>query len=134
MYELKVITHFSAAHQLREFQGKCEHLHGHNWKIEVYIGSHILDDVGVVIDFRILKDHVNDIMKQLDHTFLNDLQPFQKTNPSSENIAKFIAEALAARLGESTAMVTRVTAWESETASATYYPKSPYDGQGHSIS
>ena len=133
MYELKIITHFSAAHQLREFQGKCEHLHGHNWKIEVYVGSDMLDDVGVVMDFRILKDHVSAVLTQLDHTFLNELPSFQKTNPSSENIAKHIAEALTTRLQDAPVTVTRVTAWESDNACATYYPKSPFHIPDHTV-
>jgi 6-pyruvoyltetrahydropterin/6-carboxytetrahydropterin synthase len=123
MYELKISTHFSAAHQLREFHGKCERLHGHNWKIDVYVCSQVLDDPGFVIDFGILNNIVCEIMKQLDHKFLNDLNPFKNRNPSSENIAQYVAKELAARLDSANASVSRITAWESENASATYYPK-----------
>ena len=122
MYELKIIAHFSAAHQLKEFLGACESLHGHNWKIEVYVTSHVLDDAGVVIDFRILKNQVRTIMETLDHKFLNDLAPFRDTNPSSENIARYVAEQLAPLLEDRQIKVSRVTAWESENACATYYP------------
>jgi len=122
MYELKIITHFSAAHQLKEFRGACESLHGHNWKIEVYVTSHVLDDAGVVIDFRILKNHVRSIMETLDHKFLNDLAPFKETNPSSENIARYVAGQLVPLLEDRQIKVSRVTAWESENACATYYP------------
>lgn len=122
MYELKVITHFSAAHQLKEFRGACESLHGHNWKMEVYVTSRVLDDAGVVMDFRALKNHVRAIMETLDHTFLNDLAPFKHANPSSENIAKYVAEQLAFLLEDRRIKVSRVTAWESENACATYYP------------
>lgn len=122
MYELKVITHFSAAHQLRDFQGACEDLHGHNWKIEVYVTSDGLDEAGVVIDFKILKKHVEGILETLDHKFLNELEPFKTRNPSSENIARYVAEQLAALVQNKGVRVSRVTAWESESACATYYP------------
>jgi 6-pyruvoyltetrahydropterin/6-carboxytetrahydropterin synthase len=122
MYELKIVTHFSAAHQLREFHGKCEQLHGHNWKMDVYVRSRKLDETGFVIDFGILKNMVGEIMKQLDHKFLNDLIPFRNVNPSSEHISQYVAENLAARLDGTNASVSRVTAWESENACATYYP------------
>jgi 6-pyruvoyltetrahydropterin/6-carboxytetrahydropterin synthase len=122
MFELKIITHFSAAHQLKEFRGACESLHGHNWKIEVFVTSDVLDDSGVVIDFRILKKHVGHIMETLDHTFLNDLNPFKDMNPSSENIARYVAEQLAPLLEKRQIAVSRVTAWESDNACATYYP------------
>lgn len=122
MYELKVITHFSAAHQLKDFEGACEDLHGHNWKVELYVTSNGLDEAGVVIDFRSLKKHVNTVLGTLDHKFLNDLAPFKNQNPSSENIARYVAEQLALLLEGQDVKVSRVTAWESESACATYYP------------
>ncbi len=122
MYELKVITNFSAAHQLRNFEGACENLHGHNWKIEIYVTSETLNEAGIVIDFRVLKEHVNTIMADLDHKFLNDLKAFKNHNPSSENIARYIAEQLSLSLNDPEIKVNRVTAWESETSCATYYP------------
>lgn len=123
MYELKVITHFSGAHQLKEFKGACEALHGHNWKIEVYVRSETIDEAGVVIDFRALKKQVNAVVGTLDHRFLNELEPFRKQNPSSENIARHVAEQLALLIEDPTVKVSRVTAWESETTCATYYPE-----------
>ncbi len=122
MYELKVITNFSAAHQLRIFEGACENLHGHNWKIEIYVTSETLNEAGIVIDFRALKERVNTIMEDLDHKFLNDLKAFRNHNPSSENIARYIAEQLSLSLNDPEIKVSRVTAWESETSCATYYP------------
>ena len=122
MYELKVITHFSAAHQLRNFEGACEDLHGHNWKIEVYVTSEALSEAGIVVDFRILKKYVKDILATLDHKFLNELEPFKNQNPSSENIARYMADQLALLLQDPQIKVSRVTAWESETSCATYYP------------
>ncbi len=121
MYELKIITHFAAAHQLRDFKGPCEHLHGHNWKIEVYIASDVLNEAGMVVDFAVIKEKTGAIIKEFDHRFLNDLEPFKDRNPSSENIAQYIAERLSSELNSSTIRVTRVTSWESDTASATYY-------------
>jgi 6-pyruvoyltetrahydropterin/6-carboxytetrahydropterin synthase len=121
MYELKVITHFAAAHQLKESKGPCEDLHGHNWKIEVCVISETLDDVGLAIDFGVLKRHVNGVVETLDHKFLNDLEAFKHQNPSSENIARFIADQLSLSLNDQEVKISRVTAWESETACATYY-------------
>jgi 6-pyruvoyltetrahydropterin/6-carboxytetrahydropterin synthase len=121
MFELKIITHFAAAHQLKDVNGPCENLHGHNWKIEVYVASDVLDETGLVIDFAVIKEKTAAIIKELDHTFLNDLNPFKDRNPSSENIAQYIAERLSNELNNATLRVTRVSAWESGTACATYY-------------
>ena len=126
MFELKIITHFAAAHQLRDFNGPCENLHGHNWKIEVYVASDVLNETGLVIDFAVIKEKTRAIIEELDHKFLNDLSPFKDCNPSSENIAKYIAERLSSGLNNTLLQVTRVAAWESEAACATYYlPESP---------
>ena len=122
MYELKIVTDFSAAHQLREFKGDCERLHGHNWRIEVYIKGEDLAKTGVLIDFKVLKNQVDDILDGLDHRLLNDVPAFQTINPSSENIARYIAEQLDARLETPGVAVSRITAWESDDACATYYP------------
>ena len=123
MYELRVVTRFAAAHRLTMVGEKCENLHGHNWKIEVYVTGESLDQGGVLVDFGIIKGHVRDLMKTLDHKFLNDLEDFQNENPpSSENIAKYLADNLASRMALPGVSVSRVTAWESEDASATYIP------------
>lgn len=123
MYELKVLTRFAAAHQLRMVGQKCENLHGHNWKIEVCVGGKELNDAGVLIDFGDVKAHVTEIMKRIDHRFLNELDFFEQYGqPSSENIARFIAEELKARLTVPGISVTRITAWESDDACATYIP------------
>jgi len=122
MYELRVITNFSAAHQLKDFKGACENLHGHNWKIEVCITSESLDEAGVVIDFRLLRKHLNTVIAGLDHKFLNQLDPFRDRNPSSENIARYVAKQLAILLDDPKINLRSVSAWESETACATYYP------------
>jgi len=120
MYELKVVTQFSAAHQLRNFGGKCEELHGHNWKIEVIVRGEKLNSAGLLIDFRELKECTNKILEELDHSFLNELPSFRNRNPSSENIAAYIFEKLSDTLDGNHIEVTKVTAWESDTASASY--------------
>ena len=120
MYELKVVTKFAAAHQLTMVGAKCENLHGHNWKIEVYVTGEKTDDAGVLIDFGIIKKHVREIMALLDHKFLNELEYFQHSQPSSENIAYFVATQLQKRIENQPASVSKVTAWESDNASATY--------------
>ncbi|MBW2602541.1 MAG: 6-carboxytetrahydropterin synthase QueD [Deltaproteobacteria bacterium] len=122
MFELKIVTNFSAAHQLREFHGACEQLHGHNWKLEVYITGENLNKAGVVLDFKILKGYVKEILDTLDHKFLNELPTFKDHNPSSENIARYVAQELAQRLEDPKIKISRVTAWESDNACATYYP------------
>jgi len=131
MYELRVITYFAAAHQLRHFRGKCEKLHGHNWKIEVYIEGEELNDIGLLIDFKDVKNATSKILEGLDHSFLNELppfkdqnpsseNPFKDQNPSSENIAAYIFRELGNELNNNRVKVSKVTAWESDFASATY--------------
>jgi 6-pyruvoyltetrahydropterin/6-carboxytetrahydropterin synthase len=121
MFELKIVTHFSAAHQLKMVAEKCENLHGHNWKIEVYVAGKSLNNAGVLMDFGEIKQHVAEIMKRLDHKFLNELDYFNDNNPpSSENIARHVATSLQAIIKEPGISVSRVTAWESENACATY--------------
>ena len=120
MYELKVVTHFAAAHQLTMVGEKCESLHGHNWKIEVYVTGEKLDQAGVLVDFGVIKKQVAQIMSTLDHKYLNDLAPFQNSPPSSENIARFVAQQLQKKIDDSAIRVSRVTAWESENSAATY--------------
>ena len=120
MYELKVVTRFAAAHQLAMVGTKCENMHGHNWKVEVYVRGEKLDKGGVLLDFGVIKKHVSEIMTKLDHKYLNELDYFQQDQPSSENIAYFVATELQQRINNSAISVSRVTAWESEDAGATY--------------
>ena len=123
MFELRVVTRFAAAHRLTMVGEKCENLHGHNWKIEVYVQGQDLDEGGVLVDFGVIKRHVRELMETLDHKFLNELDYFQDgTPPSSENIARYLAVRLKNRLDIPGVRVSRVTAWESEDASATYIP------------
>ncbi len=120
MYELKVTTHFAAAHQLTMVGEKCENLHGHNWKIEVYVTGEKLDQAGVLVDFGVIKKQVAEIMSTLDHRYLNDLEFFQNNPPSSENIAYFVAQQLQKKIDNSAVHLSRVSAWESDNACATY--------------
>ena len=120
MYELKIVSHFAAAHQLRNFGGKCEDLHGHNWKVEAYVSGQKLENNGLLIDFKIIKDKTNEILERLDHKFINEIEYFKETNPSSENIARYIFDSLAPDINDGIISANRVTAWESETACATY--------------
>ena len=121
LYEVKIITGFAAAHNLRNFKGKCENLHGHNWKIEVVLRGHRLDDCDLLIDFAEVKAETNRILDELDHNYLNDIPFFQENNPSSENIARYIFEKLTSRFENKGISVYSVSAWESENACATYY-------------
>lgn len=121
MFELKVITDFAAAHQLKMVAKKCENLHGHNWKIEVCVAGETLNDAGVLMDFGELKKHLSEIITNLDHKFLNELDYFpDDTQPSSENIAKYIANELQAKIDDSSVRVSSVTTWESDDACVTY--------------
>jgi len=120
MYELKITSHFAAAHQLRALKGGCENLHGHNWKVEVAVAGDRLGDDGLLVDFRVIKDLTKQIIDELDHKFLNEIEPFKSAEPSSENIARHIFKTLAERLNNLGIHVSRVTAWESESACASY--------------
>jgi 6-pyruvoyltetrahydropterin/6-carboxytetrahydropterin synthase len=120
MYELMIISHFAAAHQLRGFEGGCENLHGHNWKVEVYIAGDKLEENGLLIDFKIIKAQTDKLLDSLDHKFLNELDPFSTLNPSSENIACHLFKSLSLQLNAPNIKVSKVTVWESETACASY--------------
>ncbi len=120
MYEVKIKTEFSAAHNLREVGGKCESLHGHNFIVEVAVESESLDEGGMVIDFRLLKAKTKAILEKLDHQYLNELPLFARTNPSSENLAAYIFGELSREIGQGPRKVSRVCVWESETSRATY--------------
>ena len=120
MYELKVISQFAAAHQLRGFVGKCEGLHGHNWKVEAYVTGNRLGKDGLLIDFALIKKQTEQALEEMDHKFLNDLEAFKDSNPSSENISRYIFKSLCKELNNENVMVSRVTVWESDNACATY--------------
>ncbi|RZB30313.1 MAG: 6-pyruvoyltetrahydropterin/6-carboxytetrahydropterin synthase [Desulfobacteraceae bacterium Eth-SRB1] len=120
MFELKVISHFAAAHQLKMVAKKCENMHGHNWKIEVRVAGEDLNNAGVIMDFGKIKEHVSGILSKLDHKVLNEIDCFHDINPSSENIALYIAKELQVKIDNPDINVASVTAWESEDVCATY--------------
>ncbi|MBW2568744.1 MAG: 6-carboxytetrahydropterin synthase QueD [Deltaproteobacteria bacterium] len=123
MFELKVISNFAAAHQLKMVAKKCENMHGHNWKIEVCVVGKDLNNAGVIMDFAKIKKHVSEILEKLDHKVLNEIDCFYDINPSSENIALYIVRELQAKIDNSDIKVASVTAWESEDVCATYRPE-----------
>ena len=121
MYELKIITQFAAAHHLENFYGKCEALHGHNWKVEVFLAGPRLDEAGLLMDFGQIKARTNALLEEIDHKYLNELEPFRELNPSSENLARYLFERLAAALNREGVRVARVNVWESDSSCASYF-------------
>ncbi|MBI5327236.1 MAG: 6-carboxytetrahydropterin synthase QueD [Deltaproteobacteria bacterium] len=129
MYKLTIISDFAAAHNLRGYEGECENLHGHNWKVEVTVESKGLNNIGLAVDYKILKKILKEILDNLDHKYLNDIMPFNKENPSSENIARYIYREFEKMLLNPTVStlqngvvnVASVKVWESDNAAATYY-------------
>ena len=120
-FEVCVKTHFSAAHFLRGYPGDCARLHGHNWIIEVSIRCETLNEIGVGIDFRDIKQAAGEALKDLDHSNLNDLPVFKDMNPTSENIAGFLYKELSEKLNSGHAKVSRVTVCETPTSQASYW-------------
>lgn len=122
MYHLMIKTHFAAAHHLVNYQGDCENLHGHNWHVEVTVAARELDSAGLGLDFKVLKRRTKTLLDELDHKYLNDLEPFRDLSPSSEQIARFIYGRLCKELDDDNVRVERVNVWESEFACASYTP------------
>ena len=120
MYRLMIKTSFAAAHNLINYQGDCENLHGHNWRVEVVVAAKELDKAGLGIDFKILKKQTNFLLDELDHKYLNDLTPFKNNSPSSENISRYLFERLCKTLNNENINVEQVNVWESENACASY--------------
>jgi 6-pyruvoyltetrahydropterin/6-carboxytetrahydropterin synthase len=120
---LKVRGGFSAAHRLIGSGGKCESLHGHNFKVELEVEGRQLDDTGMVVDFGVLKDALNSVISDLDHRDLNEVAAFKRKSPSSENIARHILEEVEGRIADPDVKVRSVIVSESDTASAMYFPE-----------
>ena len=120
MYEVEIVTGFSAAHRLREYKGKCEHLHGHNYRVHVVARSVAPGPGGMVIDFGDLKKAANVVMVSLDHAYLNDIPPFDVTEPSAENIAKYIFDRLQIIIPHYSELLHSVSVWESDTSRASF--------------
>jgi queuosine biosynthesis protein QueD len=120
-YEVMIERSFSSAHQLRGYKGKCENLHGHNYKIEIYARGSELNNIGLLIDFGDLKKAADEIVKYLDHRNLNELPPFdEELNPSAENLARFVLEYVSSRVGDERVQVYKVRCYETPTSIATY--------------
>lgn len=122
MFEVTIIKSFSAAHLLAEIGGKCEELHGHNFKVEITVAAKKLNSNGLLIDFRFLKKALGEILEEVDHKHLNSLISFAGINPSAENIAKYIFEKMDLKVKTAGVNMLRVKIWESENASVTYFP------------
>ena len=121
MYEVMIKGGFSAAHSLRDYGGTCEDLHGHNFTVDVYARAGKLNDIGLTIDFRILKEKTRVVLAQLDHKHLNKLPYFSETNPSSENIAAHVFKSLKHELQDDNVVISKVSVWESDSSCASYY-------------
>ena len=122
MYEISVEKHFDAAHYLRGYRGKCEVMHGHRYRVVVKITAEKLDEIGLAYDFTDLKRYLKEILDCFDHTCLNDIPPFDKINPSAENIAAAIYNELKDRLAAAPVTLTAVEAWESPEQGVAYRP------------
>lgn len=121
MYDLTVKGHFDAAHALHGYPGECRELHGHTWDVEVTVRGGELDEVGIMYDFKTLKDDLASVIAPLDHAYLNDVSPFDTLNPTAENLARYVFETLAQVLGPGVSVV-EVSVWESPIAKITYRP------------
>jgi 6-pyruvoyltetrahydropterin/6-carboxytetrahydropterin synthase len=120
MYELAITGDFAASHMLAGYEGNCKNLHGHTWKVEAFLESSRLDSIGMVMDFKLAKKKLKDVLTRLDHVHLNDLAVFAHVNPTTENLAKYIFEEFSKECGPF--KVKRVRVWESDSASITYCP------------
>lgn len=120
MFELIVEAGFSAAHSLRGYKGKCENVHGHNWKVQVFLRAEQLDKLGMVMDFKDVKNRAVEILEGFDHKNLNELAWFEKENPTTENVAKALFYELSKKLPHEVS-VTKVTTWESDGCGASYF-------------
>jgi|SRR5271166_3294195 len=124
MFEVTVESGFSSGHYLRNYKGKCENPHGHNYKVQVTLTGEELDPAGLLLDFKLLKQVLRPVIEYVDHQMLNEIEPFTVLNPSAENIAKYFYEQTKEQLATMTSGRVRVkllTIWETDTCTATYY-------------
>jgi len=118
MFELAIAGDFASAHFLRNYEGPCKNLHGHTWKVEATIQSEDLNEIGLVVDFRDMKQRLKEVLMPIDHVCLNDLPYFKELNPSTENLAQYIYREFAKDCRPF--ILKHVRVWESETSSVTY--------------
>jgi len=121
-FELSIATHFSAAHSLRDYPGDCARLHGHNWHVKLYVECEQLDELGLGIDYKIMKNELKAALEPWDHYNLNDVPPFDVINPSSENVARELYQKMSRRLDNERLRVSRIEISETCTATVTYWP------------
>ena len=124
MFEISVDYSFAAGHALRGYKGKCENVHGHNYKVRVTVAGEDLNSIGLLMDFMDLRGSIKALVERLDHRFMNDLEPFDKLNPSAENLAKYLCDELGPQVKDHGLRVQAVTVWETDTTSATFRPSS----------
>jgi len=120
MYEVEIIANFSAAHRLRNYRGKCERLHGHNYRVHVTARATSVGEDGMVMDFGDLKRATSRALEPLDHSFINEIKPFDQIEPSAENIAAFLYEEIGRQLDDMSKVLHSVSVWESDTSKATF--------------
>ena len=122
MFELTIKTHFDAAHSLTGYPGECARLHGHSFKIDVMVAGETLNDIGLLFDFKDLKDKVNAVLDRFDHRHMNEIPPFDRISPTAENFARFLwGELSADGILPDTVRVSRINVWESDTACISYF-------------
>jgi 6-pyruvoyltetrahydropterin/6-carboxytetrahydropterin synthase len=121
MFEISVEDTFAAGHSLRNYRGKCEKVHGHNYKVRVTIEGETLNEAGLLADFVEIKGLLHTVMDRLDHEFLNEIPPFDTVNPSAENMAKYFHDEIAGGLPGGV-RISSVRIWETDTSIATYRP------------
>ena len=119
-FEVMIERNFSSAHQLRGYKGKCENLHGHNYRIEIYARGSELDNIGLLVDFIDLKAAADDVVQYLDHRNINELPPFDELQPSAENLAKYVLERVGSRINDKRVLIYKVRCFETPTSVATY--------------
>jgi 6-pyruvoyltetrahydropterin/6-carboxytetrahydropterin synthase len=122
MFEVSVEQSFAAGHALRDYHGKCENVHGHNYKVRITVAGEQLDSTGLLVDFVEVKRSMTAAIEYLDHRFINDLPPFDEINPSAENIAKYFYDRVSKGIDEDAVKISEVKVWETDTSSAIYRP------------
>lgn len=120
VYTLKILTDFASAHTLRDYPGACSRMHGHNWKVEVEVTAERLNDIGMGIDFKEIKRATRQVTEELDHRYLNEIPPFDRINPTAENIAAHIFKCVSDLVNQDGLRVASVTLWETERACVRY--------------
>ncbi len=122
MFEVSVEYTFAAGHALRNYKGKCENVHGHNYRVQVTVAGATLNEAGLLVDFSDLRKGITELAGRFDHQFLNDITPFDQINPSAENLAKYVSDGMSGQLRSQGLEVRAVTVWETDTSCATYRP------------